>query len=205
MKLLLENWRKYINEKKFEDYEPKKGEWVDISATDLKNKENIDLTKQLYDLIATAFSHEPEGHFDFQSSEDVPSDYTYWKAIDVDEDPDPDALVGGKYKSAGTKLAVVGHDGERTSKMIALDEFSKLFNTSGYYGEASKKIAHIMLTKHGVPYIDNQKDVEKVLGKKVEWIGKHPEGIYPGYDGWYIRKIGGIHADMKIMIGSPHI
>jgi hypothetical protein len=194
-----------LNEKKFEDYEPEQGEWVDISAADLKNKKNIDLTKQLYDLIAAAYAHEPGGHFDFKSAEDVPSDYTYWKAADIDDDPDPDAVIGGKYKSAGTKLATIGHDGTRASKTMAVGEFVKLFNTPGYYGETSKRIAHTMITKHNVPYVDNQKDVEKVLGKKVEWVGAHPEGLYPGYIGWYIRKIGNAHADLKIMMGSPQV
>ena len=60
-----------------------------------------------------------------------------------------------------------------------------------------------MIKYHNVPFVNNQEDVEKVLGKTVEWTGPHPEGKYPGYDGWYIRKIGGEHADMKILVGRP--
>ena len=62
MKLLFENWRKYLNEKKFEDYAAEKGAWVELPVTDLQHQDNVDLTKELYDLIATAFAKEPQGH-----------------------------------------------------------------------------------------------------------------------------------------------
>lgn len=64
-------------------------------------------------------------------------------------------------------------------------------NTQGNYAEMSGAIAHIMISRHNVPFVDNQEDVEKILGKKVEWIGAHPEGKYPKHPGWYKRKIGG--------------
>ena len=204
MKLLFENWRKYLNEKKFEDYAAEKGAWVELPVTDLQHQDNVDLTKELYDLIAAAFAKEPQGHFDFQSPADIPSDYTYWKAVDIDSDPAPDALVGGKHKGAGTKMAVSGHDGSGAGKAASSGEFSKLFNMPGYYGEVSKALAHVMLATYGVPYVDSQERVESVLGKKVKWVGAHPKGKYPGYDGWYTRKIGGVHEDMKIMIGKPN-
>jgi len=41
-----------------------------------------------------------------------------------------------------------------------------------------------------------------VLGHEVVWLGEHPEGIYPGYDGWYSRRIGG-SEETKILLGIP--
>ena len=100
-------------------------------------------------------------------------------------------------------MAVAGHDGTKTGIKAYLDKTGELLNKIGYYGEMSKAAAHIMITRYNVPYVNNQQDVEEVLGKTVKWIGPHPENKYPEYDGWYIRKIGGVHEDMKLMLGTP--
>tara|TARA_Y100000296_G_C5119314_1_gene229501 strand:+ start:390 stop:713 length:324 start_codon:yes stop_codon:yes gene_type:complete len=99
-------------------------------------------------------------------------------------------------------MAGSGHDGTRNAIDAYLEKTSSLLKEEGYYGEMSKAIAHIMITRHNVPFVPSHKDVEKVLGKTVEWIGPHPEGKYPGYDGWYSRGIGG-SQEMKIMLGNP--
>jgi len=67
----------------------------------------------------------------------------------------------------------------------------------------SGAIGHIMIKYHQVPFVDNEQDVRKVLGKDIEWVGKHPDGKYPGYDGWYNRKIKG-KDKMKILLGMPN-
>ena len=76
----------------------------------------------------------------------------------------------------------------------------------GAMAEMSGKIAHIMITRHGVPAVTNQEQVESMLGKSVEWIGRHPEDKYASrygeeYEGWYSRNIGG-GAHMKILLGG---
>ena len=48
-----------------------------------------------------------------------------------------------------------------------------------------------------VPIITNQNDVEKILNKKVKWIGE-----YNGHDGWYEREIAGSFYK-KFLIGNP--
>ncbi len=68
----------------------------------------------------------------------------------------------------------------------------------------SGKAAHVMITRHDVPVVTSQADVEKVLGKKVKWIGPHPEEKYPEHPGWYIRSLGG-EEHMKILLGKPNI
>lgn len=80
-------------------------------------------------------------------------------------------------------------------------------NTPGNYGEMSKAVAHIMLTKYDAPYVSDPEVVQKVLGpsKPITWLGAHPEGKYPGVDGWYRREIQGNEGELKIMIGLPNV
>jgi DNA polymerase III epsilon subunit-like protein len=68
--------------------------------------------------------------------------------------------------------------------------------------EGIQKVNEEKFADYHAPFVDNKEDVEKTLNKKVRWLGKHPEGKYPGYDGWYSRDIGG-HREMKILLGNP--
>jgi len=204
MKLLLENWREYLNEKKWEDYEVSKNTWFNIPLEDIRAAAQeaggeVTIADELYHLIDTAYKN-IGGHFKFSSARDLPSKYTDWLAVDVDGDSDPDALRAG----TGKKMAVGGHDGTREAVNAYISKTAELFKTSGFYGEISKALSHIMITRHQVPFVNNQKDVEKVLGKKVNWIGEHPQGKYPGYNGWYCREFSGVVCtEMKILVGIP--
>jgi len=207
MKLLLENWRKFLTEKQWADYNIPKGEWFEVPLADIKkqaidNEGEIQIADELYDLIDAAYS-KIGGHFDFQSAGDLPHDATNWLAVDLDDDPHPDALRVSKKKPPGLKMTVSGHDGNRKAIDAYIAKTAELLLQGGYYGEMSKGIAHMMIKYHNVPYVNNQKDVERVLGKTVEWVGAHPEGKYPSHNGWYVRKIGGEHEDMKILLGLP--
>ena len=80
---------------------------------------------------------------------------------------------------------------------------------SGAIGEMSGKIAHIMITRYGVPAVTSKEEVESMLGKPVHWVGRHPDDKYASryggsYEGWYTRGIegagGGDH--MKILLGG---
>ena len=206
MKLLFENWRKFLNEKRWEDYNVPKDTWHNVPVQDIKVSDSGEITiaDELYDLINSAYKN-IGGHFDFQSPSDLPSDYTDWLASDIDADPGPDVLRVSKKKPAGLKMSAAGHDGSRKAIDSYITKTAELLKNNGYYGELSKAIAHIMITRHQVPFVGNKEDVEQVLGKQINWIGAHPEGKYPGYDGWYERKIGGEHLDMKIMLGNPNI
>ena len=203
MKLLLENWRKYLNEKKWEDYEVPKDEWFDIPLEDIKQGAmerggEVNIADELYDLIDNAYS-KIGGHLNLPNVGALPDKYTDWIAVDIDDDPEPDAARFSK----GPKMSGSGHDGSRKAIDAYLAKTAELLRTEGFYGEMSKGIAHIMIKYHNVPYVPNHEDVEKVLGKEVAWIGPHPEGKYPGYDGWYCRQIGASCDEMKIMVGNP--
>ena len=61
----------------------------------------------------------------------------------------------------------------------------------------------MMIKYKKVPFVSNPEDIKKLLpGKDINYIGEHPNGKYPGYDGWYERKLGG-KKHMKIILGSP--
>ena len=113
-----------------------------------------------------------------------------------------DLIMFGEKTSFGIKFTGVGHDGESDSKKAYLDSRGKALNTSGFYGEVSGKLAAILMGKYGATSVNNKEDVEKVLGKPVEWNGKNPEDASAKGDGWYTRDIGGTkHA--KILLGKP--
>ena len=60
----------------------------------------------------------------------------------------------------------------------------------------------LIFTIHVRKYRIDQKTVEAILGKKVEWLGENPEEPEFAGDGWYIRMLGG-KPFVKIMIGKP--
>ena len=207
MKLLMENWRKFLNEKKWEDFDHPKDQWVDIPTSDIKASRdpiNVDLSDELYDLIDIAYKP-IGGNFDFKNSGDLPGDHDDWTAIDIDADTAPDALRVSKTKPAGAKMTVAGHDGSRAGKDAYIDRTAELLLQPGHYAEMSKVIAHIMLTDYGIPYIDDPEKAQQVLGndRPIKWLGAHPEGKFPGIDGWYTRDIGPKKDILKIMLGNP--
>ena len=71
MKLLFENWRKYVNEAKWEDYDIPKGRWEDIPLEDIKQAAierggEINIADELFSLIDTAYDY-IGGHINLQS------------------------------------------------------------------------------------------------------------------------------------------
>jgi hypothetical protein len=208
---IVENWRKFIKEETWADYGHDKGSWEEIPVSDLKHDpENVDITDELYALIANAYK-EIGGNFDYKSAADIPKGQgddsaDYWSAIDLDDDPEPDALRVGKSKPSGLKLSASGHDGKRPSINAYKAKTADMLHTPGTYAEMSKGIAHVMLTYHDAPYVGDPDVVQRVLGasKPINWLGPHPAGKYPGIDGWYTRTIKGNEGELKIMLGSPN-
>jgi hypothetical protein len=116
----------------------------------------------------------------------------------------PDIIIFGQKGKYGVKYSGVGHDGERASKRKYVDDRGKDLKVKGYYGEVSGKFSEILLKKYNVPTVDNKEDVVKILGKDVEFHGRHPEDPnMPGL-GWYTRMLGG-HPHTKIIVGRPKI
>lgn len=177
---------------------PPNGRWIKIDP-----KKHKELSDEFFNLIHTAYQ-EIGGHAKITKPNDVFSDpdWTYWSGVDIHGSPDLDVIVWGQNTKYGIKFSGVGHDGEKDSKKEYLNRRMSDLHKIGYYGEISGKLSEILIGKHKVPTVDDQAEVEKVIGKNVKWYGKSPEGL-PG-NGWYSRNIGG-HEHLKILVGRPRI
>lgn len=173
-----------------------KGKW-----TALTTKQKKELANDLFNLVKNAYSS-IGGHLKIKSPSDVSSNqYSHWDAIDLDNDNQADAATFGKKTSHGLKAGGFGHDGSSTAKSTVLARTAKALKTQAY-SEMSGKMAEIMLNKFNAPYVSSQKQVEDILGKKVQWFGAHPQNKFPNINGWYMRSIGG-EKHLKIMLGKP--
>jgi hypothetical protein len=142
------------------------------------------------------------GYPDFNRPSDLPSNHTVWYGIDTDADKDPNAVKFGKQTPYGTKWTGGATDGSDEAKIRYVQDTAKLLQQSGNYCEMSDAIMHIMIKRFKIPCVQTQAEVEKITGKQVEWVGKHPQGQYPGYNGFYIRNLFG-EKHMKILLGRP--
>lgn len=165
-------------------------------------KKHSELSVELFDLISTAYA-EIGGHANIKSPDDVfaDSELTYWEGIDIQGTNDFDIIIFGKNTRYGVKYAGIGHDGTRTAKKAYLDLSGKSLKEPGNYMEVSGKLSDILIAKYGVPVVSDQDEVEKALGKKVDWIGPKADAVG---DGWYTRLLAGEPHD-KILIGRPKI
>ena len=233
MKLILEGWRKFmkeekvdprmkkylddnpymepdgLQEKKWEDFGIDKGEWREFSPSEIESSRdpvNVDIAEELFALIDNAYKS-IGGNFDFKSPADLPGNSDYWTAIDLDDDPEPDAVVIGKSRAPGLKYTAAGQDGERPSINSMLAKSADMLKTQGTYGEFSKGLAHRMIATYNAPHVSDPEVVQAVLGpsKPIQWLGAHPEGKYPGVDGWYTRTIKNKPGELKIMLGNPNV
>jgi hypothetical protein len=157
---------------------------------------------ELYQLIATAYAP-IGGHLKFASGKDLTGDECLVVvAADIDNDPDADVVSISKRRPYGLKSTAMGHDGSRSAKTEIVKHKAKQMKRAGNYAEMSDAIAHIMITRYDVPAVQDARRVREVLGKKIEWVGAHPDGKYPKHKGWYYRTIGG-KRKLKIMLGHP--
>jgi hypothetical protein len=180
----------------------KKRKWFRAPLHILSNPDT-DVTKDVFDLIQKTY--EPiGGHIDFKAVSDIPSDFSQWLVVDIDKDPELDAVTFGKGGPGGLKLTGTATDGSAAAKKVMLNKINKLLRTKGNYGEVSGAIAHVLIKKYKIPYVDSEERVQQLLpGKKFTWVGANPNGKYPDYVGWYERNLGG-SGKLKIMVGNPN-
>ena len=211
-----------LKEKKWSDLNVPRGKVIPIYPEDF-NEEECDeppcpepdrsLDDEVFDLIQNAYSDVPLGDGKFgnikvQTPSDLPGGYTVMSAAELDGDPEPDYFRGGKMRAGRMKMGIVGHDGSEAAIKMYLDKTAEGLK-SGDIGEFSGKIAHVMITRYNVPAVTTKEGVESLLGKKIEWVGRHPEAKYANrydeygdYEGWYTRGIAGGKAHMKILLGG---
>lgn len=162
-----------------------KNQYVKLQAKDVS-----DYSEEIVDLITTAYK-EKGGNLEFKSADDLKkSDLTYWVAKDFDDDPDIDVVFGGKTTNYGTKVTVMGQDGEKASRKDSILQMIKLMKTRGFYAEVDLDLAE----KFGLDIIKDEDVIRKVLNKDIEYHG----------DGTYDRKIQGEYHT-KVLVGIPKL
>jgi len=181
--------RKYLAEGKlFEDFP--KNKWVYLT-----DEEKEEFAIELFNLIDLAY--EPiGGHPNYKSPSDVmgaerDADYMI---IDLDDDPEFDALKVTKKKPLGNKSVAMGHDGSKMAKSAAVNISALLLQMPGHYVEVSGKLKDILQAK-GAPIVTDEEIIRKVLkGKEIEMND----------DGSYQREIGG-KVFTKMLMGKPKV
>ena len=163
-----------------------KGKWIRLSGKALDK-----FRDELIDLITIAYKP-IGGHANYKSAGDIQGSGHLWHAVDLDDDPSPDAVNIYKYKPTGTKSVGLGHDGSGKAKSSVIKNKVGNLKKQPFYAEVSGKMYKILKAK-GVPIIDDEQTVRDVLkGKDIKWHG----------NGWYTRSIGG-SSHKKIMMGFP--
>ena len=163
--------------------------------TGLNKKETEEYSGDIFALIDTAYAS-IGGNLNYSNAGDVTGaegDADY-EVINIDDDPEIDAVVVSKSKEAGNKLTAIGHDNSSIAKSKAINKSADLLKTSGNYIEVSGRIKDILLAK-GVPIVTNKSTIEKVMGNKAIDIQD---------DGSYTRYISGKETH-KILLGKPSV
>ena len=163
-----------------------KNSWKPISSSELK-----DIEDDILDLIQNAYGS-IGGHPNYKSVGDLAgSDY---EVIDLDDDPEIDAVTVTKKRSGGTKYVGLGHDGSSQGKRGSIGRTIDKLSNSGTYIEASGKMADI-LSKANVTQVTDEDTIRKALkGKEIKMYD----------DGSYDRVLGG-KKYRKLMFGKPTI
>lgn len=173
-----------------EDFADKygKNKYIELGTKDI-----VDFADNIYNLIATAY-RDKGGHFEFQSGQDViNSDLNYWIAADIDKDPEADVTIGGKKTNYGTKLTVMGQDGEKESKKSAVVKMIDMMKKKGFYAEMDEDLAN----KLGLEVVADEDIIRKVMsGKDLKFTG----------NGRYRRNISGAgNVKEKVLVGIPKV
>ena len=161
--------------------------WRPLSSAEVEDDQD-----ELFKMIDTAYAP-LGGHPNVTNPGDVKSAADGYEVIDLDDDPEDDAVIMTKSRAGGTKLVGMGHDGSKPARSAAVAKTVSTLNQNGYYIEVSGKILDILKAK-GVAIVNDEETVRKALkSKEIVWHG----------DGSYDRIIGG-EKHRKVMMGKPN-
>ena len=161
--------------------------WRPLSSAEIEDDK-----EELFRLIDNAYAP-LGGHPNVKGPDSLKKAGDGYEVIDLDDDPEDDAVIMTKRRSGGTKLVGMGHDGSKAGKSAAVSKTVSDLNKNGYYIEVSGKILDILKGK-GVAIVDDEETVRKALkGKEIVWHG----------DGSYDRVIG-TEKHRKVMMGKPN-
>jgi len=156
-----------------------KHDWVNLSEpqTMPMAKKDEKLKFNLFDLVNDAYmTNLNMPHVGLQSVKDVFNNkYDYWEAIDIDELPDAEIVIFGTKRN-GVKLSGIGHDGKPISKSILMKRKKELLRTRGYWQEASRRPAEILMASN-VPRVTDFKIIHKLFPDS-KIIQKFDDGSY---------------------------
>lgn len=177
----------------------KKGDIVNVATN---NDTAISVAADVSDLVNKTYGG-MGGFPGADTPEGVLNRFTDFYLSDVDEDPEPDAGILYTDWKGSKKASALVTDGGPESKLKLRDMMNLFFNQNGSWIEVSGAPANILISKMGMPTVDDEETVRKLLPqiKDLRWHGKHPEGI-PYGNGWYTRNIAG-HDETKIIVGNP--
>jgi hypothetical protein len=186
---MIKTFDQFINEKFADKYSKQK--WENIA------QERDEYFDEIVDLINNAYKDVAGGTLESPATIIKDKEVDYWQAIDVDDDPDCDAVIFGKNTKFGIKVIGIGQDGGRDARMEVIRKQLTELKKPGNYCEVSTSLGKFL---DGIQYINTKEEVEKVINKKIEWVG-----AIDGYsqDGWYYRDIHG-RKTLKILIGRPN-
>jgi len=160
--------------------------WRPLTSTEVETDKD-----ELFKMIDTAYAP-LGGHPNVTNANDIKSAAQGYEVIDLDDDPEDDAVIMMKKRAGGTKLVGMGHDGSKSAKRAAVAKTVNSLNKNGYYIEVSGKILDILKAK-GVAIVNDEETVVAALkGKEIVWHG----------DGSYDRVIGG-QKHRKVLMGKP--
>jgi hypothetical protein len=154
---------------------------------------------EIYDMVTKSYAA-AGGNATIHSPSDVSSEYHNWIVADIDDDPDIDVFIGANERDGKMKIGASATDGSLQAKDYSM-QLRKRLLSNGYWAEVSGAVAHIVMNKLGIKPIEDEKKVRSLLNKDIVWHGKHPEGKFPGTNGWYTRNIGGTEH-IKIIVGD---
>jgi len=182
------NYRAYLKNNILLQEEFPRDKWVNLS-----DKEKGEYADDIFNLINTAYAP-IGGNVNYKRAADVlgaEADADY-EVINIDDDPEIDAVSAYKKQPAGNKLAAIGHDGSPIAKTKIINHYADLLKKSGYYLEVSGKLKDILLAK-GAPVVTDPEVIKKVLkGKEVKMND----------DGTYERYLAG-EMRTKTLLGNP--
>lgn len=169
---------KILSETTFSQLYNKKNKWIEM----LEAGKRKQIADNLYVLIQNSYG-KMGGHVSIPNVAAVfnPKMY-YWEAVDIDDDPDADAVIFGRRSPYGMKISGIGHDGNKKSKSELMHQLAKQLRKKGYWVEASDRVSEILYGAN-VPYLDDQKVVEKLFGQPVRWLndkGKYIRNVHAG-------------------------
>lgn len=155
---------------------------------ELSHGKTMQYADQILDLIKNAYSKKG-GNIEIKSTQDLKNgDITYWVLKDIDQDPDVDLAIGGKFTKNGVKVTVLGQDGSKEAKKESIKKMMDLMKSGGFYAEMDRDLAD----KLNLTIITDEDIIRKVINKDLKY----------NQDGSYDRKIGGTQHT-KVLVGKP--